>query len=65
MKLRTNATLFVLRTTARLAWALVNLSRGLHAISERLEGAVDRMALRRGLDVAEALHPLGTERSAD
>jgi hypothetical protein len=65
MKLPTNATLFALRTAARLAWALADLSRSLGAIGERLEGVVDRLALRLGWDIAEVLDPLVTEHSAD
>jgi hypothetical protein len=64
MKLRTNATLFALRTTARLAWALAGLSRALGALGERIEVAVDRKALRCRLDITEALEPLVTERLA-
>jgi hypothetical protein len=65
MKLRTYPTLFVLRTVARLAWALVDLSSSLYTLSERLEGSVDRLALRWRLDIGEVLAPLRTEHSAD
>ncbi len=65
MKLRNNARLFALRSTARLAWALADLSRSLGAIGERLEGVVDRLALRWRWDIAEVLDPLATEQNAD
>jgi hypothetical protein len=45
MKLRNSATLFALRSTARLAWGLARFSRSLGALGERLEGAVDKQAL--------------------
>jgi hypothetical protein len=64
MKLRNSATLFALRSTTRLAWGLAGLSRGLGALGERIEGAVDRTALRCRLDAAEVLEPLVTERLA-
>jgi hypothetical protein len=63
MKLRTYPQ-FVLRTTARLAWALVDLSRSLYTLGEGLEGLVDRLALRWRLDVTEVLARLGTEHDA-
>jgi hypothetical protein len=64
VKLLTNATLFALPTTARLTQALADPSRSLGAIGERLEGVVNRLALRRRWDIAEALNPLVFERSA-
>jgi hypothetical protein len=58
MKLRTHATLFALRTTARLAWTLADLSRSLGALGERIESAVDTQALRLRVDLPEVLEPV-------
>jgi hypothetical protein len=64
MKLRTNPTLFALRITLRLAWLLADLSRSLGTLGERLEGVVDRLALRWRWDITEVLDPLVSEHRA-
>lgn len=59
-----SATIMALRTMVRLAWSMARAARTLGALGERLESAVERLAHRRQVDIADVLKPLIADATA-
>lgn len=64
MEIGNSVTIVALRATVRLAWGLARAAQALGGLGERLEGAVERQAHRRQVDIAEVLEPLITNARA-
>lgn len=58
MELRKTATIIALRTIMRLAWGMERAARALGGIGAALEGAVERQANRRQVDIDTVIEPL-------
>ena len=58
MELGNTVIIVTLRSALRFAWAIARAARALGALGERLEGAVERHAQRRQVDIDEVLAPL-------
>lgn len=63
MELGNSITIIALRATIRLAWGIARAARTLGDLGVAMEGAVERQAHRRQVDIDAVLEPLITDAS--